>query len=137
VGLATCDAAATVATPLETVRRGPGDLARIGQVAAERQVVEVVVGFPRSLSGAEGPAARATRDFAAGLARQLAPVPVRLVDERMSTLAAERGLRASGVSGRRGRTVVDQAAAALILQAALDAERSRGEPPGQTVQVEE
>lgn len=136
MGLAACDAGGMVATPLETVRRGRADLTRIAAVAAERGVVEIVVGWPRSLSGAEGPAARAVREYAVKLARRVAPVPVRLVDERLSTVAAERGLRATGVSARRGRTVVDQAAAALILQSALDAERSRGAPPGQIVQAE-
>lgn len=136
IGLASCDDAGVVATPLETVPRGRGDMARIAQVAAERQAVEIVVGLPRSLSGAEGPAARAARTFAAALARHVAPVPVRLVDERMSTLAAEQGLRSTGVDSRRGRSVVDQAAAALILQGALDAERNRGEPPGLIVQAE-
>jgi putative holliday junction resolvase len=136
IGVAASDAAGLVATPVETVRRGKGDLARIAALASEREAVEVVVGLPRSLSGREGPAAEGARAFAARLAARLAPVPVRLVDERLSTAAAERGLRATGVDSRRGRAVVDQAAASLILQSALDAERSSGGAPGQTVQGE-
>ncbi|MGH8869308.1 MAG: Holliday junction resolvase RuvX [Actinomycetes bacterium] len=136
IGVAASDSHGLVATPVETVRRGKGDLARLGALAAERDAVEIVVGLPRSLSGRDGPAAEAARAFAARLAAYVAPVPVRLVDERLSTVSAERGLRATGVDSRQGRAVVDQAAAAIILQSALDAERGAGGAPGQIVQVE-
>ncbi|HSK27317.1 MAG TPA: Holliday junction resolvase RuvX [Jiangellales bacterium] len=135
VGLAVSDAAGVLATPVETVRRGRGDLDRIAQVAAERGAVEVVVGLPRSMSGVEGAAAAAARDFAAALAPRLGGVPVRLVDERLSTVTATRGMRAAGVSARRGRAAVDQAAAVVILQDALDTERTGGTPPGETLRV--
>lgn len=137
IGVARCDAAGLLATPVETVPRGRGDLARIRSLAAEYDAVEVLVGLPRSLSGGEGPAARAARSFATALAGAVAPLPVRLVDERLSTVSAERDLRAAGVSGRRGRSrrsaVVDQAAAVVILQTALDTERTSGRPPGELV----
>lgn len=133
VGVAACDPAGLVATPVETVRRGPGDLARLAALVAEREAVEVVVGLPTSLSGRAGPAAAAADGFAREIAALVA-VPVRLVDERFSTAAAQRGLRASGVSSRRGRRVVDQAAAAIILQSALDAERASGVAPGRVVE---
>lgn len=136
IGVATCDPAGVLATPLETLPRGRGDLERIAELVRERDAIEVVVGLPRSLSGAEGPAAKAVRTFATALARHVAPCPVRLVDERLSTVSATRGMRASGVSSRRGRGKVDQAAAAVILQDALDFERSSGQAPGETVQVE-
>jgi putative holliday junction resolvase len=136
VGVAACAPAGVMASPVETVRRGRGDLARIARLVSEREAVEVVVGLPRSLSGQEGPAARAAREFAGRLAKLIPLVPVRLVDERLSTVTAERGLRDAGVGGRRGRSVVDQAAAVIILQSALDAERTSGNPPGQTVQAE-
>lgn len=135
IGLATCDPAGVLATPLETVPRGRGDMERIAEVVRERQAIEVVVGLPRSLSGEEGPAARTARTFAVELARRVAPCPVRLVDERLSTVSATRGMRESGVSSRRGRGRVDQAAAAVILQDALDLERSSGRAPGETVLV--
>jgi putative Holliday junction resolvase len=106
-------------------------------LAEEYEALEVVVGLPRSLSGAEGPAAAKIRAYAAELARRLRTVPVRLVDERLSTVSATHGLRASGVSSKKGRAVVDQAAAVVILQDALDAERTSGRPPGTTVQVQE
>lgn len=137
IGVAACDPSALLATPLETVRRGRGDLDRVVALAAEHEVLEVVVGLPRHLSGAEGASAGDARTFAAALARRLAPVPVRLVDERLSTVTAQRGLRDSGLTGKRAartrRDVVDQAAAVVILQSALDAERGSGRPPGTVV----
>jgi putative Holliday junction resolvase len=136
IGLAASDPAGLIASPVETVRRGKGDLARIARIVAEREAGEVVIGLPRSLSGHEGPAAQAARDFAVRMGKLIPLVPVRLVDERLSTVSAERGLRDAGVGGRRGRSVVDQAAAVVILQGALDAERASGAPPGQIVQAE-
>jgi putative Holliday junction resolvase len=136
IGVAACDPTGLLATPLETVQRGRGDLDRIAEIVAEREAIEVVLGLPLSLSGAEGPSASSIRDYSVTLAVRVAPVHVRLVDERLSTVAAARGLRSAGVAGRRARTVVDQVAAASILQAALDIERSLGAPPGATVQVE-
>ena len=136
IGVAACDPAGLLATPIDTVRRGTGDLDRIAAIVAERDAFEVVLGLPLSMSGAEGPSASSVRDYSVTLAARVAPVHVRLVDERLTTVAAARGLRNAGVGGRRARTVVDQVAAAAILQAALDIERSLGTPPGATVQVE-
>ena len=123
-----------LAVPLETVRRGEGDVARVGQLAVRHHAVEVVVGLPRSLSGREGPAARKVREFAGRLARAVDPVPVRLVDERLTTVTAERVLREQGRNARQRRAVVDQAAAVVILQNALDTERSSGTAPGEILE---
>ena len=133
IGVARCDPSGLVATPVETVRRGQGDLARLAALVEEEAAVEVVVGLPRSLSGREGPAAVKVRQFAGRLARRVAPVPVRLCDERLSTVSAEAQLRDRGRRGARRRAVVDQAAAVIILQHALDSERSSGRPPGEPV----
>lgn len=140
VGVAVSDPSGMLATPHATLaRRWPDDepdaddVSEIVALSAERGALEVIVGLPRSLDGSEGPAARAARTYAAELARRLAPVGVRLVDERLTSVDAHRTLRESGVSGRRQRAVVDQAAAVLILQAALDEERSAGRPPGEPV----
>lgn len=133
IGVARCDPAGILATPVETVRRGRGDLDRIREICAEVEAVEVVVGLPRSLSGAEGPAARKARVFAAGLARRVG-LPVRLVDERLTTVSAESMLRASGRKAKNQRSVVDQAAAVLILQHVLDTERRTGAAPGQLLE---
>ena len=137
IGVASSDPSGFLATPVETVRRGKGDVRRIAQLVEEREAVEVVVGLPRSLSGTEGPAAEKVREFAARLARRVAPVPVRLCDERLTTVSAESILREQGRSGARRRAVVDQAAAVLILQTALDTERLSGRAPGEIVEVSE
>lgn len=135
IGVARSDPSGFLATPVETVRRGRGDVARIAALAREADAVEVVVGLPRSLSGGEGPAALKVRQFARDLARRVAPLPVRLCDERLTTVSAESILRTSGRSGARRRAVVDQAAAVLILQNALDTERASGSAPGEIVEV--
>jgi len=133
IGVARSDPTGFLATPVETVRRGRGDLSRIARLVREAEAVEVVVGLPRSLSGGEGPAAAKARDFADALAARVAPVPVRLQDERLTTVAAEAMLRDRGKKGASRRAVVDQAAAVLILQHALDTERETGRPPGEMV----
>jgi putative Holliday junction resolvase len=136
VGLAVCDRDGLVASPVETLRRDVShgsDLARIAAEVTERDVIEVVVGLPRSLSGREGAAARAARDYARQIARQVSPVPVRLVDERLSTVSAHRALHEAGLKGRKHRGVVDQVAAVMVLQTALDAERASGRSPGSPV----
>lgn len=121
--------------------RGEGDLARIVSIAREHEAVLVYVGLPRSLSGGEGPAAAKVRAFAGALAAALAPRPVRLVDERLSTVTAEAVLRQTSGrgrnSGRKRRAVVDQAAAVVILQTALDTERSASVPPGEPVVMQD
>ncbi|HET7388942.1 MAG TPA: Holliday junction resolvase RuvX [Nocardioidaceae bacterium] len=136
IGVARCDPAGLIATPVETIRRGGGDLDRLAALLDAEGAVEVIVGLPRSLSGAEGPAAAKVREFAVHLAARLDPVPVRLFDERLSTVSAEGLLREQGRTGKRRRAVVDQAAAVVILQSALDRERSTGDAPGELVRPE-
>jgi putative Holliday junction resolvase len=137
VGLAASDPSGLLATPVRTVQRDAtgedADLEEIARAVAEHEALEVLVGLPRTLAGEEGPAAAQARQYARRLAVRIAPVGVRLVDERLTTVDAHRSLRESGVGGRRQRAVVDQAAAVLILQAGLDAERTTGRPPGELV----
>lgn len=137
IGVASCDPDGVLATPVETVpgRDAPAAHRRLKQLVEEYEPIEVVVGLPRSLSGKEGPAAVKVRAFTQELARSIAPVPVRLVDERMTTVTASQGLRASGVKSKKGRSVIDQAAAVVILQSALESERASGEAPGEGVEV--
>ena len=134
VGVARSDPSGFLATPVETLKRDRGDLARIARLVREEEAVEVVVGLPRSLSGGEGPAALKVRAYAVRLADRVAPVPVRLVDERLTTVSAEAMLRDRGRKGQQRRAVVDQAAAVMILQHALDTERATGVPPGEPVE---
>jgi putative holliday junction resolvase len=133
VGVARCDPSGLLASPLATVRRGRGDLDRLAALVSEHNPIEVIVGLPTGLSGREGAAAAATREFAQALAARLAPVPVRLVDERFTTVIAHDALRQGGRGSRQRRPAVDKAAAALILQGALDTERSTGRPAGELV----
>ena len=138
IGVARSDPSGFLATPVETVKRGRADLARIEELVAEigedGTVLEIVVGLPRSLSGGEGPAAVKVREWASKLARRVAPVPVRLADERLTTVSAEAMLRDRGRSGAKRRAVVDQAAAVVILQHVLDTERASGTAPGEIVE---
>jgi putative Holliday junction resolvase len=137
IGVAQCDPSALIATPVETVEQGQASIPRLLDLAAEANAMEVIVGFPRSLSGGLGPAAVKVGAFAEALSQAAAErgmsLPVRLVDERLTTVSAERMLRQRGRKGARQRAVVDQAAAVVILQHAIDIERSTGRPPGQEV----
>jgi putative Holliday junction resolvase len=133
IGVASSDPSGILATPVETVQRGDGDLDRLSLLVVELHATTVYVGLPRSMSGGEGPAAGKVRAFAQELAERLDPVPVRLCDERLSTVTAEGQLRAQGKKGKKRRAVVDQAAAVVILQGALDRERQTGRPAGEPV----
>jgi len=133
VGVARSDPGGVLATPLEVIAHGRGDLDRIAALVGEHDAVEVIVGLPTTLAGRAGPAAAGAREVAAALAARIAPVTVRLVDERFTTTTAHAALRQSGKNSRARRPVVDQAAAAVLLQAALDAERATGRAPGELV----
>ena len=124
VGVALSDPGPTLATPLVTLSRDEqagADLDRLTELVAEHEVVEVVVGLPRTLSARHGTAAQAAAAYAEQLAARIDPIPVRLADERLTTVSASRMLSERGVRGKRQRAVVDQAAAVEILQAWLDA----------------
>ncbi|HEX3732291.1 MAG TPA: Holliday junction resolvase RuvX [Mycobacteriales bacterium] len=139
VGVAISDPARILATPLITLKRDRarnGDLTEIVRIVSEREIVEVVVGLPRLLSGAHGSAASIAQRYAARLARRIAPVPVHLHDERMTSVIAGRTLSEQGVRGKRQRAVVDQVAAVVILQSWLDA-ASRHSSPAATAHPED
>ncbi|NBE84367.1 Holliday junction resolvase RuvX [Micromonospora rubida] len=133
VGVARSDPHGVLATPLVTLARDltaapdavPSDMAEVAALIAEHECVEVVVGLPVNLAGQLGPAARNVKAYADRLADVIAPVPVTLTDERMSTVVASRRLAERGVRGKRQRAVVDQAAAVEILQSWLEAQRRR------------
>ena len=114
------------ATPLETVRRERDGrhLRRLVKLAAEHEAVEVVVGLPRTLADRAGSSALDAVDLADAVAAKIAPTPVRLVDERLTTVSAQRSLRDAGVRAKNQRTMVDQVAAVAILQTWLDQRRS-------------
>ncbi|HEV2368503.1 MAG TPA: Holliday junction resolvase RuvX [Acidimicrobiales bacterium] len=122
IGLAVSDPTGRLASPAGVVERGADrdqDHARLAAAAAELEASSVVVGLPLSLSGAEGPAARRVRAEVDELRHRIG-LPVHLHDERLTTVSATRALREGGGRRRRRRGDVDQAAAAVILQAWLD-----------------
>lgn len=153
IGVARSDFHGMLATPVETVQRGtpprqkgaagpaaapadaalPADLARIAAIIAELEAVEAIVGLPLALSGRQTASTEDALRFAEELAA-VVPVPVRLVDERLSTVSAQAALRTVGRSTRTQRPVVDQVAATIILQHALDTERASGHPAGEPVE---
>ena len=133
IGVARSDPSGALATPLTVVRRGRGDLDALASLAEAEEAMEILVGLPKSLSGREGPAAITAKQFAADLAARVAPLPVRLVDERFTTATAHDALRAGGHDSRARRHSVDSAAAAVLLEAALESERRTGDAPGDLV----
>jgi len=137
IGVSSSDPSGILATPVETVQRGDGDFHRIATLVEELGAVRIYVGLPRSMSGGEGPAAGKVRAFARELSNRVQPVQVRLCDERLSTVTAEGQLRAQGRKGKKRRAVVDQAAAVVILQGALERERQTGALAGEPVPPED
>lgn len=135
IGVASCDPSGLIATPVETVTAGDQAISRLKDLVNEYEAIECVLGLPIGLSGREGPASKKVRQFALELAAEILPVSVRLIDERMSTVTAQSHLHASGRNTKNSRSVIDQAAAVVILQSALDAEKTRGQAPGELVEV--
>jgi putative holliday junction resolvase len=125
IGVAVSDPDGILATPVETVRRDRSGkhMRRLVELVVEQEAVEVVVGLPRTLADRTGPSARDAIELAEVLARRIAPTPVRLADERLTTVSAQRSLRQAGVRARGQRIVIDQAAAVAILQGWLDERR--------------
>ncbi|MFF1879221.1 Holliday junction resolvase RuvX [Leifsonia sp. NPDC058230] len=134
IGVSRSDPHGMLATPVETVARSEdaADRRRIAGIVTELGVFEIIVGLPLALSGAHTASTADAVGFAEALGREV-EIPVRLVDERLSTVSAHSALRASGKNSKSARPVVDQVAATIILQHALDAERSTGNPPGKPI----
>jgi putative pre-16S rRNA nuclease len=126
IGVAASDPDGILATPVETVRRDRSGkhLRRLAKLVTEWEAVEVIVGLPRTLADRTGPSALDAIDVAEALAQRVAPTPVRLADERLTTVSAQRSLREAGVRAREQRAVIDQAAAVAILQSWLDQRRA-------------
>ena len=135
IGVATSDPDGILATPVETVRRDRSNkhLRRLAQLADELEAVEVVVGLPRTLADRSGPSARDAIELAEQLSRRIAPTPVRLSDERLTTVSAQRSLRDAGVRAKGQRAMIDQAAAVGILQNWLDQRRTALAAHGEVV----
>jgi putative Holliday junction resolvase len=134
VGVARSDRGGLLATPVETLARDSGTIAALAALIAELEPLEIVVGLPLSLSGADTASTTDARDFAIALA-EAAGVPVRLVDERLTTVLAQRALHDAGRRTKGSRPVIDQVAAVIILQSALDHERTAALPPGALIDL--
>ncbi|MDT4999422.1 MAG: putative pre6S rRNA nuclease [Mycobacterium sp.] len=126
IGVASSDPDGILATPVETVRRDRTDkhVKRLARLVTDMDVVEVVVGLPRTLAERTGPSAVDAIAVADALAARIAPIPVRLVDERLTTVTAQRELREAGIKAKGQRAMIDQAAAVGILQTWLDQRRA-------------
>lgn len=132
VGIASSDRDGLLATPVATLPRVDVDERSFRILIEQYGAVEIVVGLPLSLNGGDTASTTDAREFAAAAA-EWTGVPVRLVDERLSTVSAQRALHDAGRSTKGSRAMIDQVAAVIILQNALDAERSAGKPPGELV----
>ncbi|MGO1744912.1 MAG: Holliday junction resolvase RuvX [Microbacterium gubbeenense] len=130
IGVARSDADGMLAVPVETVARNDGSIARIVEIAGEYGPIEIVVGLPLNMRGDDTPSTADAREFAALIAAALPETGVRLVDERLSTVSAHTALRQSGRSQKGSRGIVDQIAAVVFLQHAVDTEKSTGRAPG-------
>ncbi|AXL12171.1 Holliday junction resolvase RuvX [Microbacterium foliorum] len=136
VGVARCDPDGMLAVPVETVRRDDAAIERIAVIAQEYEPLEFVVGLPVNLRGDDTASTTDSREFAAALQARTG-VPARLVDERLSTVTAHAALRSSGRTQKNSRSIVDQVAAVVLLQQAIDTEKSTGNPPGVTIPLDE
>jgi putative Holliday junction resolvase len=134
VGVARSDPREVLAVPVRTLRRDARtdtDIAELAALVTEHEAIGVVVGLPRTLADREGPAAELAREYGALLAARIAPTPVHYLDERLTTVSAQRKLLHGGVRGRAGRAVIDQAAAVELLQQWLELRRSAHREPGE------
>ncbi len=131
IGVAACDREGLIAYPVQTVPAGPQSITAITGLVAEYEPIEIVLGLPRNLAGQHGPAAEAMLEVAATLAEAVGVLPIRLVDERLTTASASRQLAGAGRNTRKQRSVIDQAAAVALLESALTQERNTGRPAGQ------
>jgi putative Holliday junction resolvase len=135
VGVSRCDPDGMLAVPVETVPRTDASVARVLELAAEWGAMEILVGLPLNMRGEDTASTVDAREFADALSTG-GSAPVRLVDERLSTVSAHAALRDAGRSQRKSRSIVDQVAAVVLLQQAIDVEKRTGRPAGTTVPQE-
>jgi putative Holliday junction resolvase len=125
IGVAKCDREGLLATPLVTITAGPNAVAEVVKLVNEYQAICVYVGNPISLAGKDTASTKSAQEFARELYELLieSNVAVRLIDERLSTVSAQRDLHAAGRNAKQSRDAIDQAAAVVILEHALASER--------------
>ena len=138
VGVARCDPDGILTMPVETLIRQEdrSDIDRIGEIIDEFSAIEVIVGLPRHLKGSEGVSAKGARRYALRIKTLRPDIRVALVDERLTSNQAHARLRASGISEKNHRPIIDQVAAQIILEQALEEERMSGRAPGKEITLE-
>ncbi|SER54538.1 putative holliday junction resolvase [Propionibacterium cyclohexanicum] len=129
IGVAACDRDGLLAYPVETVPNNAAALHRLGELAAQYEPLEIVLGMPTDLRGRQGVAATTMLDVAGRIGTALG-LNVRLVDERLTTASAARSLALTGHGSRSRRSIIDQAAAVAILEQAIEIEKRTGRPAG-------
>jgi len=137
-GVARCDASGVLASPMAVWQASSAVEIQplLSAALAEDDVLEVIVGLPTNMRGNEALAAERVREVVRELATILTTVPFRLVDERLTTAAARKQLQAAGYSTRTDKALIDAAAATILLEDALEAERRQGVAPGEVVSIE-
>lgn len=135
IGIARSDPRGVLAVPLDAVPAGEDSAGRVSAIAREYEAIEIIVGLPITMAGTRGPAAEYTEEWVARLLR-VTDLPVRLHDERLTTVQAQRGLHEAGRTAKTSRSVIDSASAVVLLQTCLDSERVSGQPTGTEVRRE-
>ena len=137
VGFARSDASGMLAFPVVSAIKDFDDSAVLRDLIAEHQVIEIYIGLPLGLSGADTASTMVARDYARRVASEVAPIPVRVVDERLTTVSASAAMRLAGKDSRKQRESIDAAAAAVLLQHVLDSESASGRVPGDLIVVDD
>ena len=135
IGIARSDPNGVLAVPLDAVKAGENSALLVRDIAVEYEAIEIIVGLPISMSGMLGAAAEYTHAWVDKLSA-VTDIPIRLHDERLTTVQAQRGLHEAGRTTKSSRSVIDSASAVVLLQTCLDSERSSGSPMGTEVRRE-
>lgn len=137
IGVAKCDAEGLLATPLTTISAGPEAVTQVLDLLLEHQAICLYVGKPISLAGKDTASTQSAIEFASEIAASLkdSTIQVRLIDERLSTVSAQRGMHEAGRNVKQSRDAIDQAAAVIILEHALASERNSGTLVGEEVKL--
>ena len=137
IGVAKCDAEGLLATPVTTISAGPKAVNQVMDLLLEHQAICVYIGKPISLAGKDTASTQSAIEFAGEIAASLkeSNTQVRLIDERLSTVSAQRGMHEAGRNVKQSRDAIDQAAAAVILEHALASERNSGTLVGEEVKL--
>lgn len=136
IGVARSDASGILAVPLDAVSAREDSIQAVTEVAREWEAIEVIVGLPLHMDAREGASAQLARTWAGDL-QERTGLPVRLLDERLSTVQAQQAMRQAGRSTRQSRSLIDSASAVMVLQAALDFEARTGRPAGESIADDE